>query len=262
MIELFLDNFKGDNTLYTFADIHCHTLYNVDDGAHNDSVMKNMLDTAYLDGIRTICFTPHFKMYEFRNKEKILSYNSKIQNSFQYALDYAKEKYPDMTLFLGNEIMYHSDIFDSLEKEYCCTLNNSSYLLLEFQPTTSSHELLNSVSRVLRRGLIPIIAHVERYGCLIKKPDIVKELKDMGAVIQVNCSSVLCFKLSKRGKFIKYVLKNRLVDVIASDAHNDSAFPQRLSKSNKYISKHFGSKYAEKIFHTNQIAILDDKKIF
>ena len=49
MIELFLDNFKGDNTLYTFADIHCHTLYNVDDGAHNDNVMKNMLDTAYGD---------------------------------------------------------------------------------------------------------------------------------------------------------------------------------------------------------------------
>jgi protein-tyrosine phosphatase len=257
-----LDNFEGDIKLYYFADIHCHTLFNIDDGAQSFDVMKDMLDTAYSDGIRTICFTPHFKMYEFSSFKKIALFNEKIMTHFDSAVSYVKEKYPDMLLCLGNEIMYHSDVFDSLENSYCRTLNGGSYVLVEFQPSTSSHELMNSVSRFLRKGYIPVIAHIERYDALIKNLDLVKELKSMGAVLQINFESILCFRFGKRARFIKSILKSRLVDVIASDAHNNSSFPQKLSKSHNYISKHYGEKFAEKLFSINPIAILNNEKIF
>ncbi len=42
-----------------YADMHCHMLYGVDDGAQDRETSRAVLDAAYADGTRTICFTPH-----------------------------------------------------------------------------------------------------------------------------------------------------------------------------------------------------------
>lgn len=245
--------------MFDLIDIHCHTLSNVDDGAIDESVMKSMLDTAYSDGIKTICFTPHFKIYEFENEKDIVDYCSSIKNSFDIAYSYVKEKYPDMVLFLGNEIMYHNEILDSLKSKQCIGLNNGSYILVEFQPSISAFELENAVMRILRTGYKPIIAHIERYNAFIKNFELVKELRNMGALTQINARSILKFKFGKISKLIKKALKEKQVDVVSSDAHDNDVFTQQLSKSMLYVSKNYGEKFAEKIFSANQKAILDNK---
>ena len=46
---------------------------------------------------------------------------------------------------------------------------------------------------------------------------------------------------------------------MSSDAHDDDALNQQLSKAMLHVSKIYGEKYAEKIFSTNQKSILDNK---
>ena len=246
--------------MLNLVDIHCHTLSRIDDGAENSTMMKNMIDTAFADGIRTICFTPHFKIYEFRNEDEIVSYNNLTKQIFEIAIDYANQKYPDLTLYLGNEIMYHNDFFDSLLSKHCRTLNDSSFVLVEFQPSVTAFDLRNSISRILRKGYIPLIAHIERYSVLIKNRDLLLELKSMGALFQVNAQSITKIKFGKTASFLKSALKQNLVDVIASDAHDNSCFPHILSKAHFYISKHFGDTYAKRIFCDNPTAILNNVK--
>ena len=166
--------------MFNLTDIHCHALSRIDDGAENSSMMKNMLDIAYSDGIRKICFTPHFKIFEFRNDNDINTYNTLTKQIFSIAVEYVKEKYPDMSLFLGNEVMYHSDFFSSLSKKHYRTLNNSLYVLVEFNPNVSEFDLKNGIMRILRKGFIPLLAHIERYGVLIKNFNLLQELKQMG----------------------------------------------------------------------------------
>ena len=36
----------------TFADIHCHVLYDVDDGAKNEEMMQKLIDAEYEEGVR------------------------------------------------------------------------------------------------------------------------------------------------------------------------------------------------------------------
>ena len=246
--------------MFNLVDIHCHTLSRVDDGAENSTMMKKMIDTAYADGIRKICFTPHFKIYEFKNEDDIAAYNNLIKQIFKIATEYANERYPDLTLCLGNEIMYHNDFIDSLQSNHCCSLNGSNYVLVEFLPSVTAFDLSNSVSRILRKGYIPLIAHIERYGALVKNRDLLFELKNMGALFQVNAQSVSKIKFGKTASFLKNAFKDNLVDVIASDAHDDSSFSQVLSKAYFYISKHFGDTYAKKIFCDNPTAILNNEK--
>lgn len=244
------------------ADIHCHALGGVDDGAKNTDEMKTMMDMAYADGIRHICYTPHFKTYHFKNEDSIKAYNAKIAKSFAVAQEYASEKYQDLSLYLGNEIMYHSELIDSSDANLCKRINNGAYLLVEFQPETPFYDIRNAVSKILRRGFTPVIAHVERYTELVKRPELTSELKDFGALFQINASSLEGFGFGKTAKFIKYLFKKVYVDVVASDAHDSVKYTPILSRAAAKITKQYGEAMAKRVLHTVPLSIIQNKKLF
>ena len=244
-----------------FVDLHCHALFRLDDGARDESIMHNMLDMAYADGTRHICFTPHFKVYEFDDENDMFKHIERLHRRFKVANDYSQEKYPDFKLYLGNEIMYHSDIPDSIFSKRCLPLGDSSYALIEFSPDCTEYELETTVIKLLRKGIRPVVAHVERYSALIKSPSLARSLRDSGALLQVNAKGITKFRFGKIARFLKLAFKKGIIDVVASDAHNDSSFPPQLSKAYNHIVKYYGSDYADKIFHHTPLAILKNEKI-
>ena len=244
--------------MYALIDLHCHTLFGVDDGATDFEVSKKMLEIAYNDGIRAICFTPHFKIHRFEDDEKIERYNTKILQNFETLSEYAKQRFPDLMLCLGNEIMYHNDVCESISSEKCRFLNNSKYVLIEFRPNTSEFDISNSISRLTRKGFIPVIAHIERYVAFAKSFSFFKEMKDMGAIMQVNAGSITKFKIGRTAALINKALKNHFVDLIATDAHDEKAVIPCLSKALKKIEKRYGENYAKKLFHDNPLSIINN----
>ena len=245
-----------------FVDLHCHALFQVDDGAHSEGVMKKMLNIAYSSGTRHLCFTPHFKIYEFYDEKEMYEQMERLDRRFSVACDYVNKELPGLKLYLGNEIMYHADVADSLFAKRCHFLGNSSFVLIEFSPDSSSYEIENTVIRLLRKGIRPLIAHVERYSAFVKDMNFVKSLKESGALFQVNSRAITKFKLGKTARFIKNALKAGLIDVVASDAHNDDDFPPDLSKAYAYVSKKTSVDYADKIFHHIPLSILTNENIF
>ena len=239
-----------------FVDLHCHTLFRVDDGAQDEGTMQKMLDIAYSNGTRYICFTPHFKIYEFEDEDEMYAQMERIERRFSVAREYACEKYSDLKLFLGNEIMYHSDISDSLFSKRCHFLGNSNFALIEFSPDSSDYEIENTVIKLLRKGICPVIAHVERYSAFVKDLSFAKSLKENGALLQANARAITKFKIGKTAKFLKNALKKHLIDVVASDAHNDTTFSPDLSKAYAMVAKNCGTDYADKIFHHTPLSIL------
>lgn len=242
--------------MYSFIDIHNHSLYKVDDGARSAEAMKSMIDIAYADNIKTVCFTPHFKIYRFADDEDINAYNALLKSRFNEVQEYAREKHPDMTLFLSCEIMYHNDIIDSIVSGKCSTMNNSRYVLVEFSPNVSKHELITALSNISRRGYRPILAHFERYSCIAKDFSLLKEARDSGALIQINARSILRFKFGKSSSLAKKALKKHLVDIVATDAHDEKSITPVLSKAHEKVAKKYGADYAKRIFHDNQVLVL------
>ena len=245
-----------------FVDLHCHALFRVDDGARSEDIMKNMLDKAYSDGTRYLCFTPHFKIYEFDSEEDMYIQMQRLNRRFSVAKEYVSEKYPDLRLFLGNEIMYHSDIADSLMTKKCHFLGDSSFALIEFDPSCTAYEIENTVVKLLRKGIRPLIAHVERYSAFVNDLSFAKIIKESGALFQVNAKGVTRFKFGKTAKFLKTAFKKEWVDVVASDAHNDTNFTPQLSKAYKHVTEKYGAEYANKIFHDKPLSILLNEKVY
>jgi protein-tyrosine phosphatase len=237
-------------------------LPHVDDGAYDTAEMKKMIELAYSDGIRTICFTPHFKLNEFRDESDIEGYNQHIEKMFALANDHVASAYPDMKLYLGSEIMCHSDISESISSLFCRHLANTSYVLIEFMPKSSFFDIKNTVLKLTRKGIRPILAHAERYLELVKSPEHISELKEYGCLIQINAISISKIRHGKVARFIKHLLKHSLVDIVATDAHDTKHRTPILSSAFEKICKSYGEERAAKLFADIPNAILNNEKEF
>lgn len=241
-------------------DIHSHIVFDVDDGPRDLADSRALLEESYRQGVRTIISTSHRRKGMFETPE------NKIAEHFKLVQEIAKEISDDLTVFYGAEIYYTSDVLDKLEKKIIPSLADTRYALIEFSMTTPYKEIHTALSNVLRLGITPVVAHIERYHCLENDEKKVRDLIDMGCYIQINSSSVLKPKLfGDKYKFMKkrarFFLEKDLVHFVASDMHNLDDRPPYMEEAYQIISKKYGVAYAEQLFRKNQEILLRNEYI-
>lgn len=241
-------------------DIHSHIIFDVDDGPKTPEDSRALLQYAYDQGVRTIVSTSHRRKGMFETPEE------KIATNFRQVQEIAKEVADDLTILYGAEIYFTSDILDKLDQKIIPTLGGTSYALIEFSMTTPWKEIHKGLSDVLRLGITPVVAHIERYHALENEEKKVQDLINMGCYIQINSSSVLKPKLfGEKYKFMKkraqYFLDRDLVHFVASDMHNLDARPPYMEEAYKIIQKKYGRERARDLFVENQRLLLKDNII-
>ena len=102
----------------------------------------------------------------------------------------------------------------------------------------------------------PVIAHAERYEVFINKPELLAEFRNMGALIQINAGSVTGHEGIKAKKLCKRIIKDHLVDIIASDSHNLTDRQCRMKECRDYVAKKFGEDRARRLLEENPGRIL------
>ncbi len=236
------------------TDIHCHILPGIDDGAKNLKEAKEMLSLAQSDGIRNIICTPHYHI------GRVKASAEDCMQAFEELTAYAEEKFPELTLYLGQEIYYYSETLEKLERGELLTLADTDYILLEYSHTTQYEEIRDSISDAYGAGFLPVIAHIERYPCMAD-PDKVKRLVRSGAYIQVNAETLLLPFTNRLRRFAFKMIKEDLVHFIASDAHSAETRKPELSEAYRLVEKKFGSEIAERIFLENPQLLLENKEL-
>ena len=237
-----------------FADIHCHMMANIDDGARSILEMTKMAERAKNEGIDIVCFTPHTGV--LGNDTDADS----IKTAFAQAAHHLKKHFPDMRFFLGSEIYYSLDIPEKLEKGIYLPINGSRYVLVEFSPGADLFNIKNGIKFIALAGYKPILAHVERYDDLFNDLDAIRSLREMGAVIQTNSRYVMKRNIFGKSKCQK-LLKEGLVDVIATDCHDTAVRPPQMRQCYDYVAENFGKKYADVLTKINPRLILANKNI-
>ncbi len=224
-----------------FFDTHIHALADVDDGAKTTEEMYEMIDSAYQDGARYICLTPHFHFGYFNDN------TSKRDRLFHILQKNAKEKYPDLCIMLGNELRYIKGCVAYLESGQCKTMNDTNYVLVDFSETDSKKTISNGLDRILNAGYLPILAHAERYRSIWGDLKFISDYQSKGVKIQIDTQSVLGMFGLRAKFFATLMLKNRLADFIGSDAHNMKKRSPGIKKAYEYIEKKCGKDYAEAV---------------
>ncbi len=222
-----------------FADIHCHALYGVDDGARTADDMCVMLDAVYQDGTRWLCLTPHYHPgYYGDNRESSLL-------AFEQLSAYAAEHYPDMTLALGNELHYAPTSTTWLREGQCRTLNATRYVLVDFSAVEEASTIIDGVTRLIGGGYRPILAHVERYVRLSLRD--IETIKGRGVLLQINAGSLVGLYGRHSKHMARRLIRERYVDMTGSDCHDLQRRIPGIAEGYAYIQKHTDDAYAEHV---------------
>lgn len=225
-----------------FIDIHQHCLYGVDDGAATKLEMQNMLLAAHADGIRVILATPHIApgIKPF----SVELYKAQIEEADAFA----KAKNLDLRVYSGAEILYGFQTRRFLSEHRLPTLADSGKVLLEFCLDVKYPEIENAVLTVLRTGHLPVLAHIERYPCLMQKARGLRLLKKQYDVsCQVNADSVLRNWNSVMSGAMKRAIADGTIDFVASDAHSPRSGAYAMQKAYAKLEQHFGADLADRL---------------
>ena len=209
-------------------DIHTHIIPYVDDGSPNLETSIAMIKHELAIGVDEIIATPHHIYSRYESTVEV------IKERFNFLCEEVKKQNLPVTLYLGQEIYFthKEDIIQMLKEGKLLTLNNTNRVLLEFSFHREPENLLEVIYNFRVNGYQVIIAHVERYEWMTYQK--VVALVNEGAKIQINSDAVLGYTSWKEKRFVKKLLKNGLVDYVASDTH--SFRPSTLDKSYKKIN--------------------------
>jgi protein-tyrosine phosphatase len=187
----------------------------------------DMLQIAYEEGTRQIVLTPHYMLG--RNHYTA----QELDALFEELKAEAKERWPELTLYLGNEILWEEGVLDRLKEGDIHTMNGTRYVLVEYNVQTPFRQIADSIQQLSNARYWPIIAHVERYLSLVKRVDRIEEMIRMKALLQMNISSVEGGFLNESKRWCRKLLKDGYITFLGTDAHNvDSRAPY----SQVYIS--------------------------
>lgn len=239
-------------------DIHSHIVFDVDDGPKTLEESLALIEESYTQGVRTIVSTSHRRKGMFETPEE------KIFTNFKMVKEEAEKRYSDLTIYYGGELYYTSDIITKLEMNKIPRMNGTQFALIEFSATTPWKEIHKGLSNVLRAGVTPIIAHIERYNALEENEERVKELIDMGCYTQINSAHVLKPKWfgdkdKVRKKRARYFLDKNLVHCVASDMHNLGTRPPYMKLAYTIIEKTYGLKRAKDLFINHPNTLLENE---
>lgn len=237
-----------------FADIHNHSLYGVDDGAKTREDCENMIAASYAEGVRHLCFTPHHHVSHYTPDRAV------VEARFSAVAAWAREKFPDLTLYLGNEIFGYSEGLLAVQSGAAVTLAGHGAILFEFHDTERFLYIRNRLREARTLGYTPVLAHAERYACLYKDIARVEELVRRRVQIQINAASLLRRFHFRERRFIKKLLERDLVAVIASDAHDLESRPPALRAAYDFIVKNYGEERANRLFYENPRRLLSADK--
>ena len=188
-------------------DIHTHLLPGVDDGSPNAEHSVMVMARMHAEGVHGIVCTPHLNASTahaapFAEHDALLAYLR--QNAP-----------PGLVLYHGFEIMLDTSSFDLAHERL--GLGGSRARLVEFPRRGLPPEATEQLLRVRAQGLVPVVAHPERYhGCT---PEMIATWRELGAIIQ--CDAMALLGTGPMTDFAREMLGAGQVDILASDNHGD-----------------------------------------
>lgn len=225
-------------------DIHCHILWDIDDGPADFAGSLAMAHLAAADGTRQLVATPHVG----RNLHPPTLIAEKVAR-LNLAL---REANLDLEILSGSDNLYNLGV----ETLACYSINSTRYVLMEFPHSHLPIDASERIFAALNHGLMPIITHPERNLSVIQKPQLLYDLVERGALVQLTAESLTDGFGAAVKACARYLLKQKMVHFLASDGHSANWRPPTLSAGLKSASKIIGKDAARVLVFDNPAKVV------
>ena len=197
------------------VDIHSHLIPGIDDGVHDLNESLEVIKLLQSLGYSKLITTPHIIKGQYNNTPEI------IRNGLQKVKDHLNKHNLHIELEAAAEYYYDESfvsLINSTNKEKLLLISGK-YILLETSFLDEPRGLHETVLTLRSNEITPILAHPERYMYINKNPSRIRELKEMGLLIQVNINSFSNYYGTAIKSMANKMIKYGMVDFLGSDCH-------------------------------------------
>jgi len=229
-------------------DIHSHILYGIDDGSKSLSMTLEMIKNAEKDGTSKLVATPHY-CRGYGETEYC-----EVKNMLCNLKEIVKKEKINVELFHGQEVYYEKNILEFYDEGLIGTINDTMYMLIELPMNKFDSEPLDVIYELRIKGIVPILAHPERYIPFIKEPSKINDFIKEGFLFQVNSGSLTGQFGKQVKKTAQIFIDNNIYNFMGSDAHNDNNRVTGLSRAMKCVEN-------KKLFEESSNKLLKNEEI-
>ena len=226
-------------------DFHTHILPKVDDGSASSEESVAMLQMQAQQGIRRVIATPHF----YPQYDAPDAFLQRRDAAFR-RLQEVSSKPPDLPeVILGAEVYYYHGISES-EALSQLTIGEKKCILIEMpMPPWSDHMYRELEQIYSRRGLIPVIAHVDRYIAPMRTHGIPQRLAKLPVMVQANADF---FLQRNTRRMAMRMLKQHRIHLLGSDCHNLSSRAPNMGQALELVRRRAGEQVLQWIYANQQ----------
>ena len=212
-------------------DFHSHILPYMDDGAQHPRQSLSMLLAERASGITDVCLSSHYYAEE-NSVSAFLNRRQFSYDSLRREIKKSTRRLPN--LHLSSEVHFFPGMAEEpLLHLLCC--GASDLILVEPPMRVWDDAFYGELDRLrAKRGLQPVIAHLDRYISFLEDSSLVSAVRSRGYLVQFNIEAFL------DRDFREYsceLLRFGKIDFLGSDAHDLTSRPVEMKEFVRLLEK-------------------------
>jgi len=236
-------------------DVHLHILPGVDDGPATLADALSLARSLVQEGVQVAVATPHYNdEYPQLPAREIIERVGDLQRELdRYAIP--------LRLLAGHEALIQPGVAADVQSGRIATLNGSRYLLLELWNSSWMPETERVIFELRVLGIVPLLAHPERYFAIQQDSNRLKALIEQGVLAQLTAGSLIGMQGKTARKCAEALLKRGLVHCIASDAHGPGRRPPAILQGMQAAERIVGRVQVGQLIETYPAAMLQNQPL-
>lgn len=232
------------------VDFHCHILPQVDDGSRSAEESMAMLRMEAKQGICRVVATPHFYP-QHDTPDRFLKRRARAEEKLREEM--AKETgLPE--LCIGAEVYFFNGISES-DAISELTIDNKRCILIEMPHGPWTEAMYRELEAIyVKRSLIPVIAHVDRYIGRFRTYGIPRRLADLPVMVQANADF---FLHRSTASMALRMLKEDRIHLLGSDCHDLESREPNLGEALKRIRNRLGEEVLARVWGHGEMLLSD-----
>jgi protein-tyrosine phosphatase len=232
-----------------FVDLHCHWIPGVDDGAPTLEEGVAMLRGLGDLGFETVVATPHMRPGLFDNDAVGLRQAfDQVEGELS-----AMERLPRRQL--SCEHYFDDVVYARLLAGAGLPYPGERAVLLEFFDNGFPPSLDRLLSQLSRSGLVPVVAHPERYRPLWNNSEVLDRLLDLGAVALLDVAALVGKYGRRPQRCAEELLERGAYHAACSDAHRP-ADVETVAAGIDWVRQRYGDEEVQSLFSEGPREIL------
>jgi protein-tyrosine phosphatase len=197
----------------SYVDLHCHWVAGIDDGARTPEEGVEMLQALHRAGFDTVMATPHMRPGMFDNAREDLERAYRSMAPYLAAADGLPH------VDLSSEHYFDDVVYERLLSGNALPYPGGKAALVEFYGLEFPRAGEKRLFELSCRGILPVIAHPERYRYVWASTGVLERLVESGAATLLDVSSFVGKYGRETQRAAETLLEQGLYHAACTDSH-------------------------------------------